>query len=157
MIDYEYRAGHLAADPELRYTPSGVPVVNFTLIQSSKYYDQQQATWVTSARSVVDVVLWDKKFDNGDVIPWTAWATEVLAKGMNVVVRGRLVQRSWQNKQGENRYKTEFNAESVFVNLESVAMADTPPEPSQSPQTGAGGGSQGPDKPVWGAPKEPPF
>lgn len=54
MIDYEYRSGHLAADPELRYTPSGTPVVNFTLIQSSKYYDQQQATWVWGCPQIVD-------------------------------------------------------------------------------------------------------
>ncbi|HAT1490412.1 TPA: single-stranded DNA-binding protein [Corynebacterium striatum] len=144
MIDYEYRSGHLAADPELRYTPSGTPVVNFTLIQSSKYYDQQQATWVTSARSVVDVVLWDKKFDNGDVIPWTAWATEVLRKGSHVVVHGRLLQRSWQNQQGENRYKTELRAESVFASLAEVATSDAPPN------AGMGGGAAS-------APGAPPF
>lgn len=144
MIDYEYRAGHLAADPELRYTPSGTPVVSFTLIQSSKYYDQQQATWVTSARSVVDVVLWDKKFDNGDVIPWTSWAQEVLSKGSHVVVHGRLLQRSWQNQQGENRYKTELRAESVFVSLAEVATSDAPPN------AGMGGGADS-------TPGAPPF
>lgn len=61
-----------------------------------------------------------------------------------MVVHGRLVQRSWQNQQGENRYKTEFRAESVFASLAEVATSDAPPN------AGMGGGAAS-------APGAPPF
>lgn len=120
MIDYEYRAGRVATAPELRYTPSGKAVVNLTLIQSNRVLDRDSGEWKEAARSVIDVVLWDKPRRDQDPIPWTTWANTHVKVGDLVVVHGRMNQRRWQTNNGENRYKTEFVADSVFTALSNL-------------------------------------
>ena len=136
MIDYEYRAGRVAVGPELRYTPGGTPVVNMTLIQSTRYFDRDSNEWKESARSVVDVVLWDKQRRDQDPVPWTKWTNDHLKVGDLVVVHGRLTQRRWQTNNGDNRYKTEFVADSVFTALSNL-----------EPDSGGGVGAGEPEPP----------
>ena len=95
-------------------------MVNTTLIQSSRYFDRDANEWKESARSVVDVVLSDKQRRDQDPVPWTKWASTHLKVGDHVVVHGRLTQRRWQTNNGENRYKTEFVADSVFTALSNL-------------------------------------
>ena len=120
MIDYEYRAGRLVSGPELRYTAGGTPVVNLTLIQSNRYLDRDSGEWKEAARAVIDVSLWDKERRDKDPVPWTKWANTHLKVGDLVVVHGRMNQRRWQTRDGENRYKTEFIADKVFTALSNL-------------------------------------
>lgn len=128
MIDFEYRSGRLAAEPVLRYTPSGAPVCNFTLLQSSTYSDR--AGQEHKNMSAVDVEIWSQKYGDSE-IPWAIWAANLL-KGQHVVVHGQYIQHKWQTKQGENRYRMVFSARSVFLSLYAIEQVDTLPTPEHS-------------------------
>lgn len=123
MIDYQYLAGGLTDTPEVRFTPSGRGLVNFTLAQSdSRKNDADE--WETTANRYVPVTLWDS-----DRIKWT----DVLAgldKGTKLVVQGKLVTRTWEAKDGTNRSRLEFQARHAYTD------AATP----QQTQQGQGSG-----------------
>lgn len=99
--------GRLAADPELRFTPSGKPVANM-VVMTSRSQKTEAGTW-----------------ENTDVTGWpvTAWGTlaeniaESCTKGSPVIVIGRGVQRSWETKEGEKRSKMEVQADHVGFSL----------------------------------------
>lgn len=139
MIDYQYLAGGLTDTPEVRFTPSGRGLVNFTLAQSdSRKNDADE--WETTANRYVPVTLWDT-----DRIQWT----DVLAgldKGTKLVVQGKLVTRSWEAKDGTNRSRLEFQARYVYI--DGAAGAQRPPQQQQpsgwlaKDQRGGFGGSE---------------
>lgn len=89
--------GRLTADPELRYTPSGAPVANFTLAVDRKF----------------------SKNDETDFIPVVAWrrlaeiCNEFLHKGKLVAVEGRLQTRSYEDKEGQRRKAFEVVADEM--------------------------------------------
>ena len=94
--------GNLTRDPEMRTTPSGQSVCNFSLATNRMWTDQagqkQQAT----------------EFHN--IIAWRRLAEicgQYLKKGSLVMVEGRLQTRSWQAQDGTNRYRTEIIAENI--------------------------------------------
>ena len=95
--------GNLGQDPELRYTPSGVPVCNFNLATSETFTDrdgnkQTSTEWHR-------VVVWNKQAEN---------CSKFLAKGRTVYVEGRLQTRSWDDKTtGQKRYMTDVVAQNV--------------------------------------------
>ena len=85
--------GHLGKDPELRYTPQGDAVCNFTMATSEKKRDkageyQDVTTWFR-------VTLWRKQAEN---------ASKYLAKGRQVYIEGRLRVEDWTDRDGNNRY-----------------------------------------------------
>lgn len=89
--------GHLGKDPELRYTPSGQPVANFSLATSDNWNDkqgqrQERTEWHR-------VVAWGKLAE---------LCGEYLAKGRQVYVEGRLQTRDWNDRDGNKRYTTEI-------------------------------------------------
>lgn len=145
MIDYQYLAGGLTSEPEIRFTPNGAGVVSFTLAQSdSRKNDADE--WETTANRYVPVTLWDNKN--------TRW-TDVLAgldKGTKLVVQGKLVTRQWEAKDGTNRSRLEFQARHAYIDAATGAPAQ-----QQSQQSGwiaqdsrGGFGGQGSDE-------QPPF
>ena len=88
--------GNLGADPELKYTPSGVPVVNFSLATSESWTDksgerQERTEWHR-------IVLWRKLAEI---------AGQYLRKGSKLYVEGKLQTRSWDDQSGQKRYTTE--------------------------------------------------
>ena len=89
--------GRLTADPELRYTPSGAPVANFTMAVDRKF----------------------SKNDETDFIPVVAWrrlaeiCNEFLHKGKLVAVEGRLQTRSYEDKEGQRRKAFEVVADDM--------------------------------------------
>jgi len=90
--------GHLGTDPEMRVTPSGQSVVNFTLATNESFKDsggnlQERTEWHR-------IVAWGKLAEI---------CNQYLKKGRQVYVEGRLQTRSWEdNKTGEKRYTTEI-------------------------------------------------
>ena len=89
--------GNLGADPEVRYTPDGVPVANFNLATSESWNDrntgdkQERTEWHR-------LVLWRKLAEI---------AGQYLKKGSKIYVEGKLQTRSWDDQSGQKRYTTE--------------------------------------------------
>ena len=94
--------GRLGQDPELKYTPAGAAVCNFSLATSENWTDksgqkQERTEWHR-------VVVWGKLAE---------LCNQYLSKGRQAFVEGRLQTRSWDDKQGQKRYTTEINATTV--------------------------------------------
>lgn len=95
--------GRLGQDPELKYTPSGAAVCNFSVATSETWTDknsgqkQERTEWHR-------VVVWGKLAE---------LCNQYLAKGRQAFVEGKLQTRSWDDKNGEKRYTTEINATTV--------------------------------------------
>ncbi len=94
--------GNLGRDPELRHTPNGQAVVNFTLATSENWTDksgerQERTEWHR-------IVVWGKTAE---------MCNQYLSKGRTVYVEGRIQTREWEDKEGTKRYTTEINASTV--------------------------------------------
>lgn len=93
--------GNLGSDPEVRSTPSGQRVANFRLATSRSWTGQDgQRQEKTEWHSIV---VWGKQADI---------AERYLQKGKQIYLEGRLETRSWQDKEGQTRYKTEVICEN---------------------------------------------
>ena len=159
--------GNLTADPELRYTQNGLPVANFTIAATPRTFDKQSGEWKDG----------DALFLRSSI--WRDYAEHVagtLTKGMRVIAQGRLVQRSFEDKQGQRRTSIEFEVDEIGPALryataqvtrtqgqkQGHAPAGAPNGANagdwssasiQSPQTGA----QAPDAWSQGGPADTPF
>ena len=94
--------GHLGANPELKYLPSGQPVCEMRVATSETYRDrneqpQERTEWHR-------IVVWGKTAEN---------CSKFLQKGRQVYIEGRLQTRSWDDKEGKKQYMTEIVANSV--------------------------------------------
>jgi len=94
--------GNLGRDPELRQTPNGQAVVNFTLATSENWTDksgerQERTEWHR-------IVVWGRTAE---------MCNQYLSKGRTVYVEGRIQTREWEDKDGNKRYTTEINASTV--------------------------------------------
>lgn len=114
MIDVITLTGGLPRDAELRFTPQGAAVTNFTLANSDNRYDEGQNQWVKTRSMYLDVTIWNEAGDNQNPTPWAEVAGQ-LKKGDQVAVTGKLVTRSWETKDGEKRSKVEFTAMRYYV------------------------------------------
>lgn len=99
--------GNLAREPELRYTPGGVPVATFGLAVNLRRQNRQTQEW-EERTSFFDVVCYGSLGEN---------VADSLSKGCRAVVTGRLEQRSWESQQGERRSKVEVVADEVGPSL----------------------------------------
>ena len=116
--------GRLGSDPEIRYTPSGVAVANFSVATSEEWKDKdtgekkERTEWHR-------IVAWRRL---GEI------CGEYLSKGKQVYIEGRIQTSSWEDKDGNKRYTTEIVANDVQF-LGSRDMSD-----SARSQGGMGGG-----------------
>jgi single-strand DNA-binding protein len=95
--------GNLGKDAETRFTPSGTAVTNFTVATSRRWKDQQSGEWKEET-DWHDVVLW--RSEN---------ISQYLLKGKQVFVEGRLQTRSWEDQNGNKRYRTEVIADNLIL------------------------------------------
>ncbi len=124
--------GNLGRDPEMRYTPSGQAVTQFSVATNRNYRDPQ-GEWQSEAEWF-RVVVWREQAER---------AAENLRKGHKVYVEGRIQTRQWEDQSGNKRYTTELIADRV-TSLERRDREDGPPgfvEPGSS--TGGGSGFEG--------------
>src|SRR5659263_520306 len=84
--------GNLTGDPELRFTPSGAAVANFTVASTPRQFDRQTNEWKDGDTLFLRCSIWREAAEN---------VAESLTKGTRVVVQGRLVQRSFETREGE--------------------------------------------------------
>jgi single-strand DNA-binding protein len=121
--------GNLGRDPEMRYTPSGQAVTQFTVATNRNFRDQQ-GEW-QSETEWFRVVVWG---DRGER------AAENLRKGHKVYVEGRIQTRQWEDQTGNKRYTTELIADRVS-SLERRDREGEPPTPGEAPGGYSGQGS----------------
>jgi single-strand DNA-binding protein len=100
--------GNLTADPELRFTPSGAAVANFTVASTPRTYDRNAGEWKDGEALFLRCNIWRQSAEN---------VAESLTRGMRVVVQGRLRQRSFETKEGEKRTVVELEADEVGPSL----------------------------------------
>ncbi|WJY01082.1 single-stranded DNA-binding protein [Curtobacterium sp. SP.BCp] len=100
--------GNLTADPELRYTQNGLAVANFTIASTPRTFDRQANEWKDG----------DALFLRASV--WREFAEHVagsLTKGSRVIAQGRLRQRSYQDREGQQRTSIELEVDEIGPSL----------------------------------------
>ncbi|CAM3775697.1 single-stranded DNA-binding protein [Occultella aeris] len=117
--------GNLTADPELRFTPSGAAVANFTIASTPRQFDRQSNEWKDGDTLFMRCSIWREAAEN---------VAESLTKGMRVVAQGRLVQRSYETREGEKRTVVELQVDEVGPSLRYASAKVT------RTQRGGGGG-----------------
>lgn len=108
MIDYQYFEGGLVDTPEVRFTPNGKAVTNFTLAQSDSKKNEA-GDWETTQQRYLRVNMWDN-----DRHTWSQALTGI-SKGTKLVVRGKLVTNKWQDKDGNQRSQLEIQAVHAYI------------------------------------------
>ena len=119
--------GNLTADPELRFTPSGAAVANFTVAHTPRAYDKASGEWKDKETLFIRCSVWREAAEN---------VAESLTKGMKVVVQGKLESRSYDDKEGQRRTNWELDVAAIGPDLMRATAKVTK-------KTGAGGGSYG--------------
>jgi len=121
--------GNLTGDPELRFTPSGAAVANFTVASTPRSFDKQSNEWKDGDTLFMRCSVWREAAEN---------VAESLTKGMRVLVQGRLVQRSYETREGEKRTVVELQVDEVGPSLRYASAKVT-----RAQRSGGGGGFSG--------------
>ena len=119
--------GNLTREPELRFTPNGQATATFGIAVNRTWTDRQSQERREST-SFFDVVCWGSLAEN---------AATSLARGIRVIVMGRLDQRSWETQEGERRSKVEITAEEIAPSLRWATVHVTKNE-RRSPESANG-------------------
>ena len=125
--------GNLTADPELRFTPNGAAVANFTVASTPRTYDRQTNEWKDGDALFLRCAVWREVAEN---------VAESLTRGSRVVVQGRLKQRSFETKEGEKRTVVELDVDEIGPSLR-YATAKVNKTTRGGGGGGFGGGGQG--------------
>ena len=123
--------GNLTADPELRFTPSGAAVANFTVASTPRTFDRQANEWKDGETLFMRCSIWRDAAEN---------IAESLHRGTRVIVSGRLKSRSYETKEGEKRTVVELDVDEVGPSLRYASAKVTKAERGGS---GGGFGGQG--------------
>lgn len=107
--------GNLGKDPEMRYTPNGVPVCSFPMATSETYKDRNTGERITQTEWH-NIVIWRGMAET---------AEKYLKKGSQVFIEGKIKTRSWEDQQGQKRYTTEIVADVM-------QLLDRPNQPTTS-------------------------
>ena len=127
--------GNLTGDPELRFTPSGAAVANFTIASTPRNFDKQTNEWKDGDTLFLNCSIWRQAAEN---------VAESLQKGMRVVAQGRLKQRSYETREGEKRTVVELDVEEVGPSLKYATAKVT-----RVTRGGGGGGFSGGGDDPW--------
>jgi len=131
--------GNLTADPELRFTPSGAAVANFTVASTPRIYDRQTGEWKDGEALFLRCNIWREAAEN---------VAESLTRGARVIVQGRLKQRSFETREGEKRTVVELEVDEIGPSLRYATA-----KVNKATRSGSGGGGFGSGAPRGGEPK----
>jgi single-strand DNA-binding protein len=139
--------GNLTDDPELRFTPSGAAVANFTVASTPRSFNRQTNAWEDGETLFLRCSIWRQAAEN---------VAESLQRGMRVIVQGRLKSRSYETREGEKRTVMELEADEIGPSL-TWATAKVSRTSRQSGGGGgyggsAGGGQSAPANDPWATP-----
>jgi single-strand DNA-binding protein len=137
--------GNLTADPELRFTPSGAAVANFTVASTPRTLDKNSNEWKDGEALFLRCSVWRQAAEN---------VAESLHKGTAVIVQGRLKQRSYETKEGEKRTVYELEVDEVAPSLRWATArvsrsGRTSPPPDDPGQKAPGGWPEGTEEPPF--------
>ncbi len=116
--------GNAVADPELRYTQNGKPVANFTIASTPRTFDRQANEWKDGEALFLRASVW------GEFAEHVAGS---ITKGTRVIAQGRLKQRSYQDREGNQRTSIELEVDEIGPSLRYATAQVT---------RAGGGGSQ---------------
>src|SRR3954462_1405039 len=121
--------GNLTDDPELRFTPAGAAVANFTVASTPRSFDRQSNEWKDGDTLFLRCSVWRQAAEN---------VAESLHRGTRVIVQGRLRQRSFETREGEKRTVVELEVDEVGPSLKFATA-----KISKTTRGGGGGGGGG--------------
>lgn len=121
--------GNLTADPEMRFTPSGAAVASFTIASTPRTFNRQANEWQDGETLFMRCSIWRDAAEN---------VAESLTKGTRVIAQGRLVQRSYQDREGQQRTVMEMQVDEIGPSLR-YAKAQVTRQPRGGGQGGFGG------------------
>ncbi|MEE6136130.1 single-stranded DNA-binding protein [Mycobacterium sp. 050128] len=121
--------GNLTADPELRFTPSGAAVANFTVASTPRTFDRQSGEWKDGEALFLRCNIWREAAEN---------VAESLTRGSRVIVTGRLKQRSFETREGEKRTVVEVEVDEIGPSLRYATA-----KVNKASRSGGGGGGFG--------------
>lgn len=145
--------GNLTADPDLRFTPSGAAVANFTVASTPRLYDRQTGEWKDGDALFLRCNIWREAAEN---------VAESLTRGSRVIVTGRLRQRSYETREGEKRTVYEVEVDEIGPSLRYATAKVNKANRGGGGGGGFGGGggaaaSAAPAAPAAGGPAEDPW
>jgi single-strand DNA-binding protein len=127
--------GNLTDDPELRFTPSGAAVANFTVASTPRTLNRQTQQWEDGETLFLRCSIWRQAAEN---------VAESLTRGTRVVVQGRLKARSYETREGEKRTVTELEVDEIGPSLTwATAKVNRVSRQGGSGGGGFGGGNAG--------------
>ena len=100
--------GNMVADAELRFTPTGAAVANFTVASTPRSFDRQANEWKDGEPLFLRCTIWREAAEN---------VAESLTRGSRVIVTGRLKQRSYETREGEKRTVVELEVDEIGPSL----------------------------------------
>lgn len=113
--------GNVTADPELRFTSSGVPVANFSVASTPRTFNKLRDEWEDGTTAFYPVTVWRDQAEN---------VAEHVRRGKRVIVHGTIGQRNWEDKtSGDQRSRLEVTATDVGLSLQFLKPV-TPEEPT---------------------------
>ena len=116
--------GNLTKDPEIRYTPTGAAVASFTVASTPRTYDRQAGQWKDGQALFMPCQAWRQMAEN---------IAESLTKGTRVIVQGRLTQRTYTTRDGEQRTVVEMQVDEIGPSLR-YATAQVTRQPREGGQ-----------------------
>lgn len=100
--------GNMVGDAELRFTPNGAAVANFTIASTPRNFDKATGEWREGETLFLRASVWREAAEN---------AAESLKKGMRVIAQGNLRMRQYETKEGEKRTSTELEVLEIGPSL----------------------------------------
>ncbi len=116
--------GNLGRDPEVRYTPGGLAVANFSMATSE--------TWTNKEGEKETRTEWHR------IVAWGKLGEicgEYLSKGKQIYIEGRIQTREWEDKEGNKRYTTEITASQMLMLGSRESAGESRPSPSSDMET----------------------
>ncbi|MDF2555965.1 MAG: single-stranded DNA-binding protein [Microbacterium sp.] len=126
--------GNLTADPELRYTQNGLPVANFTIASTPRNFDRASGEWKDGEALFLRASVWREFAEH---------VAGSLTKGSRVIATGRLKQRSYQDREGQNRTSIELEVDEIGPSLRYATAQVTRAAGGSGGGGGGGGQSRG--------------
>jgi single-strand DNA-binding protein len=113
--------GNLTTDPELRFTPSGAAVANFTVASTPRRFDKTTNAWVDQDPIFLRCTLWRQPAEH---------LAESLHRGARVIVTGRLRTNTWTTRDGEQRTTLELDVDDIGASLKFAPVIVRAPDRS---------------------------
>lgn len=141
--------GNLTDDPELRFTPSGAAVANFTVASTPRTLNRQTNEWEDGEAMFLRCSVWRQAAEN---------VAESLQKGARVIVQGRMRARTWETREGDKRTSFEIDVDEIGPSLRwataKVARAGrSSGGGGYGGAQGGSGGAGGPADDPWASPQ----